>query len=110
MLFKTKADCLQDATLAKFSGYTEAQVQPVVALMVDYLLEETMTHEALFKKYASKKFWKGKGLALDTYVPLLTVTPASIQSRKWAKEFSASLNVDGGVTLEDVPNSAMSQQ
>jgi hypothetical protein len=49
----------QDATLAHFSGYTEEQIQPVLELMVDYL-HGPVAHEAFFKKYASKKFLKGK--------------------------------------------------
>jgi hypothetical protein len=51
--------CAQDATLAHFSGYTEEQIQPVFDLMLDYL-HGPVAHEAFFKKYASKKFLKGK--------------------------------------------------
>jgi G2/mitotic-specific cyclin 2 len=49
----------QDATLAHFSGYTEEQIKPVFELMLDYL-HGPVAHEAFFKKYASKKFLKGK--------------------------------------------------
>lgn len=49
--------------------------------MIDYL-QAPVAHEALFKKYASKKFLK-----------------ASIMARKWAKDYYASLR--GGVSLED---------
>lgn len=34
-------------------------MEPVVELMVDYLARP-VTHEAFFKKYASKKFLKGE--------------------------------------------------
>jgi len=58
-----------DATLAHYSGYTEEEIQPVLALMIDYL-SGPVVHEAFFKKYASKKFLK-----------------ASIVLRRWAKEY-----------------------
>jgi G2/mitotic-specific cyclin 1/2 len=48
-----------DATLAYYAGYTEEELDPVVQLMVDYLARPVV-HEAFFKKYASKKFLKGK--------------------------------------------------
>lgn len=48
-----------DSTLAKYAGYTESEIQPVFKLMVDYL-SSPVTHEAFFRKYASKKFLKGK--------------------------------------------------
>jgi hypothetical protein len=48
-----------DATLSHYAGYDEEEVQPVFKLMVDYLARP-VTHEAFFKKYASKKFLKGK--------------------------------------------------
>lgn len=47
-----------DATLAKYAGYTEQEIQPVFKLMIDYLAAP-VAHEAFFKKYASKKFLKG---------------------------------------------------
>ncbi|KAL8825034.1 MAG: hypothetical protein Q9170_007955 [Blastenia crenularia] len=47
-----------DATIAHYSGYTEAEIEPVFKLMIDYL-RRPVTHEAFFKKYASKKFLKG---------------------------------------------------
>lgn len=49
----------KDATIAYYAGYTEEEVEPVVRLMVDYLARPVV-HEAFFKKYASKKFLKGK--------------------------------------------------
>lgn len=48
-----------DATLAHYSGYSEEEIQPVLHLMIDYLSGPVL-HEAFFKKYASKKFLKGK--------------------------------------------------
>lgn len=54
---------IQDSTLAQFAGYTEEEIAPVFDLMIDYL-QAPVAHEALFKKYASKKFLKGKRLCL----------------------------------------------
>ncbi|KAJ5504237.1 hypothetical protein N7463_007111 [Penicillium fimorum] len=65
-----------DATLAHYSGYTEEEIDPVFQLMVDYL-HRPVSHEAFFKKYASKKFLK-----------------ASILTRQWAKKYH-HLYVDG---------------
>jgi hypothetical protein len=48
-----------DATLAVYAGYTEREIMPVFKLMVDYL-SGPVTHDAFFRKYASKKFLKGK--------------------------------------------------
>ncbi|CAK4032089.1 G2 mitotic-specific cyclin-B [Lecanosticta acicola] len=59
-----------DATLSKYAGYTEREIQPVFKLMVDYLHSPVM-HEAFFRKYASKKFLK-----------------ASIVLRQWAKKWA----------------------
>lgn len=47
-----------DATLAHYAGYTEEEIDPVFRLMIDYL-HRPVSHEAFFKKYASKKFMKG---------------------------------------------------
>lgn len=57
-----------DETLSFYAGYTEAEIEPVLHLMVDYLARP-VAHEAFFKKYASKKFLK-----------------ASILTRQWAKK------------------------
>lgn len=48
-----------DATLSYYSGYNEEELQPVFLLMLDYL-HGPVIHDAFFKKYASKKFLKGK--------------------------------------------------
>jgi G2/mitotic-specific cyclin 1/2 len=45
--------------LAYYAGYTEEEIEPVFLLMVDYLARPVI-HEAFYKKYASKKFLKGK--------------------------------------------------
>ena len=57
-----------DATLAKYAGYTEQEIQPVFKLMVDYL-SAPVAHDAFFRKYASKKFLKGKLSPLRFVVP-----------------------------------------
>ncbi|CAG8236015.1 unnamed protein product [Penicillium olsonii] len=69
-----------DATLAHYSGYTEEEIEPVFQLMVDYL-HRPVSHEAFFKKYASKKFLK-----------------ASILTRQWAKKYH-HMYVDGANSL-----------
>ncbi|KAJ3050569.1 G2/mitotic-specific cyclin [Rhizophlyctis rosea] len=46
-----------DANLTHYSGYTEKQLADTVRLMVTYL-EAPCKFEALFKKYASRKFLK----------------------------------------------------
>jgi G2/mitotic-specific cyclin 1/2 len=51
-----------DATLAHYAGYTEKEIDPVFRLMIDYL-HRPVSHEAFFKKYASKKFLKGMFLS-----------------------------------------------
>jgi hypothetical protein len=53
------ADLKQDETLAYYAGYTEEEIEPVFFLMVDYLARPVI-HEAFYKKYASKKFLKGR--------------------------------------------------
>lgn len=45
--------------MAYYAGYTEEEIDPVCSLMVDYLARPVI-HEAFYKKYASKKFLKGK--------------------------------------------------
>ncbi|EME88171.1 uncharacterized protein MYCFIDRAFT_86001 [Pseudocercospora fijiensis CIRAD86] len=69
-----------DATLAKYAGYTEADIQPVFKLMVDYLYSPVV-HEAFFRKYASKKFLK-----------------ASIVLRQWAKKWAPTYLDNAGKT------------
>ena len=53
------ANLSQNETLSHYAGYNEEEIQPVFKLMVDYLARP-VTHEAFFKKYASKRFLKGK--------------------------------------------------
>ncbi|TAQ88508.1 hypothetical protein B7494_g3136 [Chlorociboria aeruginascens] len=71
-----------DATLTHYAGYNEDKIEPVFKLMVDYLARP-VTHEAFFKKYASKKFLK-----------------ASILTRQWAKKHAAELGVDVSQPLD----------
>lgn len=52
-----------DATLAHYAGYTEKEIDPVFRLMIDYL-HRPVSHEAFFKKYASKKFLKGQSICV----------------------------------------------
>ncbi len=58
LCFRPRANHFQDATLTKFAGYDEEEILPVFNLLISYL-EAPVAHEALFKKYASKKFLKG---------------------------------------------------
>jgi len=84
--------------LTHYAGYTEEEIQPVFKLMVDYLARP-VTHEAFFKKYASKKFLKGKQCSSPLDVPVLTF-PASILTRQWAKKHAAELGVDVTAPLD----------
>jgi hypothetical protein len=59
-----------DATLSHYAGYTEEEIQPVLQLMIDYL-SAPVVHEAFFKKYASKKFLKGKLCFYSLQLPSL---------------------------------------
>jgi len=49
----------QDETIEYYAGYSEEEIEPVFLLMIDYLARP-VSHEAFFKKYASKKFLKGE--------------------------------------------------
>jgi len=71
-----------DVTLAHYAGYSEDEIEPVFKLMIDYLARP-VTHEAFFKKYASKKFLK-----------------ASILTRQWAKKHAADLGIDVSIPLD----------
>lgn len=64
-----------DANLVHYSGdHSEKAVQNIARILVVYLANP-VEHEALFKKYASRKFYK-----------------ASMIARQWAKENKSSLN------------------
>jgi hypothetical protein len=65
-----------DATLAHYAGYTEHDIQPVFKLMVDYL-HGPVVHDAFFRKYASKKFLKGK-TPHTLYISIMSLTIHSI--------------------------------
>jgi len=74
-----------DETLEYYAGYSEEEIQPVVALMVDYMARPVI-HEAFFKKYASKKFLK-----------------ASILTRQWSKKNAHLYGIlDIHLTLDEV--------
>ncbi len=70
-------------------------------LMLDYL-HGPVAHEAFFKKYASKKFLKGKSTVFGIAYPVLTIVAASIRCRKWAKDMHAVQNNGGGVATGDI--------
>lgn len=74
--------------MAHYAGYTEEEIQPVLQLMIDYL-SGPVVHEAFFKKYASKKFLKGKERSQVYVASLTNFAPASIVLRRWAKEYVA---------------------
>jgi len=84
--------------LAHYAGYTEEEIEPVFKLMVDYLARP-VTHEAFFKKYASKKFLKGKQF-LSYYLVYAYKVTASILTRQWAKKHAAGLGVDVSLPLD----------
>ncbi|KAK4659762.1 G2/mitotic-specific cyclin [Podospora pseudocomata] len=78
-----------DETLAYYAGYTEAEIDPVYRLMVDYLARP-VCHEAFFKKYASKKFLK-----------------ASIVTRAWGKKQAGLLGIQNlGLTVDQISDDA----
>jgi G2/mitotic-specific cyclin 2 len=56
--------------------------------MLDYL-HGPVAHEAFFKKYASKKFIKGKRISSQGSVICVNSCIASIRCRKWAKDIYA---------------------
>ncbi|KAJ3110239.1 G2/mitotic-specific cyclin [Phlyctochytrium bullatum] len=53
-----------DKNLEHYSGYTEKELLTCVGLMLDYL-ERPIKYEALFKKYASKKFMRASVYVKD---------------------------------------------
>ncbi|KKZ68454.1 G2/mitotic-specific cyclin 1/2 [[Emmonsia] crescens] len=82
-----------DATLAHYAGYNKEEILPVFQLMIDYL-HRPVSHEAFFKKYASKKFMK-----------------ASIVTRQWAKKYhSLYLDTDTASSTESSNNNAKYSQ
>ncbi|KAI1824216.1 cyclin-like protein [Xylaria intraflava] len=64
-----------DETIAYYAGYTEAEIEPVSELMVDYIARPVI-HEAFYRKYASKRFLK-----------------ASLVTRTWAKRHAHLFNI-----------------
>ncbi|CAK7235004.1 G2/mitotic-specific cyclin [Sporothrix eucalyptigena] len=74
-----------DATLSFYAGYTEDDIEPVAILMVDYLARPS-THEAFFKKYASKKYLK-----------------ASLITRQWAKKNAVHFGItDTDLSVDEI--------
>ncbi|PHH59763.1 hypothetical protein CDD81_2601 [Ophiocordyceps australis] len=74
-----------NVTLAHYAGYAEDEIEPVLELMVDYLVRPVI-HEGLFKKYAGKRFLK-----------------ASIMARQWAKRYHDVFGVkDSNIPLDQV--------
>lgn len=68
--------------------------------MIDYL-HRPVSHEAFFKKYASKKFLKGMFphplLTLSEYAFLTFSITASILTRQWAKKYH-SMYIDSSLS------------
>lgn len=88
-----------DDVLTHYAGYSEEEIQPVFKLMVDYLARP-VSHEAFFRKYASKKFLKGKKLIVPCHLTLANVIVASILTRSWAKKHANAIGVDISQPLE----------
>ncbi len=89
---------MQDVTLAHYAGYDEEEIDPVFKLMVDYLARP-VSHEAFFKKYASKKFLKGICQVLLRRASADSMT-ASILTRQWAKKNAETFGIDISLPLD----------
>jgi G2/mitotic-specific cyclin 1/2 len=76
-----------DATLSYYAGYNEEEIEPVFLLMLDYL-HGPVIHDAFFKKYASKKFLKGKPFWY-VFITILLTCQASMVVRNWVKIHAA---------------------
>jgi G2/mitotic-specific cyclin 2 len=50
---------MQDRKLEHYSGYSEEEVLPVCKLMISYL-HGPVRHDAFFRKYAGKRYMKGR--------------------------------------------------
>lgn len=80
----------QDATLVKYSGYTEAEIKPVFDQLIRYCTTKEPRHEAFHTKYASRKYMK-----------------ASLLVRQWARRnfrttLSSSANLDNVLGASDI--------
>jgi hypothetical protein len=53
--------------LIHYSGYTEAEMENTVFLILDYLLQP-IKYEALYKKYSARKFMKSAVFVADWLV------------------------------------------
>ncbi|KXS14303.1 hypothetical protein M427DRAFT_99746 [Gonapodya prolifera JEL478] len=69
-----------DANLVHYSGYTEDKLQTATSLMLQYLRQTPPRHEALFRKYASKKFMKAS-LFVKDWVERQSANTVSTSSR-----------------------------
>lgn len=89
--------------MSYYAGYTEDEIEPVVTLMIDYLARPVI-HEAFYKKYASKKFLKGK----STYIPMMAKQHtdqhiASLLTRQWAKRNAVEFGIhDTTLSLDEL--------
>jgi len=90
-----------DATLAHYAGYTEDEIEPIFLLMVDYLARP-VTHEAFFKKYASKKFLKGMPIYPSLIWQFTDIILASILSRQWSKKHAEELGIEISQPLDSI--------
>jgi G2/mitotic-specific cyclin 1/2 len=70
--------------------------------MIDYL-SSPVVHEAFFKKYASKKFLKGKS-TLSSLHDKTNQRAASIVLRRWAKEYVAEYGPTVREPLKETTN------
>ena len=68
-----------DDILVHYSGYTEEDIMPAVDLMIKYL-RSPVTHNAFYRKYAHKKFLRGKLLNKDLFIEMM-LTFTSIATR-----------------------------
>ena len=81
-----------DATLEKYAGYSEQEIQPVFKLMVDYLAAP-VAHHAFFRKYASKKFLKGESRSMNVTASVLKLTRLSFhRSPPMGQEMGSDLS------------------
>ena len=97
------ANLIQDPTLSYYAGYTEEEIEPVFELMVDYLARPVI-HEAFYKKYASKKFLKGKDpFPAIYYVSSFNKSTASLLTRQWAKKNAPIFGItDTALSLDEI--------
>lgn len=64
--------------------------------MIDYL-RAPVVHNAFYKKYAAKKFFKGMLCLMSLFNHVLTFVTASLHARAWAKKYEGDLSEVNGV-------------